>query len=51
MVVAVSGSVLGTIVSMADNVVAVVVVEDEDVDTDFQSEKAGWDDEDGEEEM
>ena len=38
-VVAVSGSVLGSIVSMADNVVAVAVVEVEDVGADFQSEK------------
>lgn len=49
-VVTLSGSVLGTIVLIADNVVAVVVVEEEDVDADFQSEKVDWDDEDGEEE-
>lgn len=43
------GSVLVNIVSMADKADAVVVVEDEDVGADFQSEKVDWDDEGGEE--
>jgi hypothetical protein len=44
----VSGSVLGTTVSMAENVVA---VEDEDVGAGFQSENVDWDDDGGEVEV
>lgn len=46
-----SGSVLGTILSIADNGVVVVAVDDEDVGADFQSENMEWDDEGGEEEV